>query len=1322
MPVPTDTLYNLDRLNRWFAVSSLGLFASILWIIWVDYDRPWRGFQDDYMVAQGTLAHLAYLETQTEGYQSIIAAARGDLEEARVVAKQRADERAELDRGFKTEKAKLDQVNIEYGNADAVVQVTRSEYEVALSEYGSDAPETAVVRDALDRQESELVALRMTKEGIEDAQKSIRTQIEEIDGDATDAAKRLGKLERVALDAAEKERQYTSILIKSVINAPLLDFTAPKGTPARHEIRQIVLPDVRQELNYLQTYTTDRCTTCHVAIADPSFSRGDLARRFERALPAVNEALLREGKAPLPLPAVPELPGEDSPELEPGRVTEFWDYLSADQQADYFSELSGLINAYLSATGRKEINVPDALLAHPNLDLFVHVDSPHPAARMGCTVCHEGNPQETDFVNAAHTPVDHHQEEEWKEKYYITAAFIPAMTFETVEHYWDRPMHPPKYSEAGCAKCHSRISDISEFRGESQAKSLNLGRDLFTRVGCIDCHHVDEIGVQRKVGPDLRRIAAKLPRPFTESWIFHPKRFRPSTWMPHLFMQENNGPGSENLLDRDPILRTETEVTAIADYLYALSQPWQPEPIPAGLMGDAERGKTLFNEVGCLACHANVAEFGRRMIVSDLQERMGRSARVAEALFEEMRYIDRVNYVMEHLPSDRDTVFAPDTIGDRPMFTRFAPELSSIASKVSREWLFGWLKDPVAYFPETRMPSMRLTDLEALDITEYLLTLGENRTFGAKRFATDDAHTEMADDLVFQILKTQNSERRSRMIMGDENSELTETLVNMLRGYLGEDEARSRLSSMDTRAKKMLFLGNKMIAHYGCYACHWIGGFEQSPPPGTDLSAWAIKPLAQLDFAFFDSAHRHIRTARPEVFGRVYRPEHEELIFWSRGENPEETITHTYAGFARHKMLNPRIWDREKIKGPYDKLKMPNFYFTEQQADALVTYLLSRRPSRVNGNLQVDYDSTLTGAIAEGRNLSRVLNCVGCHKIEGNAAVMHQYHTHTVGGETEFDEVSAPPWLRGEGAKVRHSWLYTFLNQVEMLRPWLKVRMPSFDLTEEETTTLVQYFAGISQRESAVLLGHLKKVDKYVDNAIATAEQGGATEASDGGSWFAADSLRETANYLASYCVKNRLVLKYDVDPALNTVEELRDGYAEVVARARFTADLFDVKFPFADQARPLVDESRFELGEQLFYELQCLACHVLGDPSVEGANPNPSAPNLDLTSKRLGQEWVYQWLQEPGAIQPGTKMPQWFGDGASAFASYPDQDRTELESRFGRTGESQMQLLMDFVYNAGVKNYTALQPGGAPGGDGDQTADGAEGEEDVEEEEEEDE
>ena len=45
----------------------------------------------------------------------------------------------------------------------------------------------------------------------------------------------------------------------------------------------------------------------------------------------------------------------------------------------------------------------------------------------------------------------------------------------------------------------------------------------------------------------------------------------------------------------------------------------------------------------------------------------------------------------------------------------------------------------------------------------------------------------------------------------------------------------------------------------------------------------------------------------------------------------------------------------------------------------------------------------------------------------------------------------APPNLLGEGQKVQQHWLFNFLKAPTPIRPWLKVRMPTFGLSDDET-------------------------------------------------------------------------------------------------------------------------------------------------------------------------------------------------------------------------------------------------------------------------------
>jgi hypothetical protein len=71
-------------------------------------------------------------------------------------------------------------------------------------------------------------------------------------------------------------------------------------------------------------------------------------------------------------------------------------------------------------------------------------------------------------------------------------------------------------------------------------------------------------------------------------------------------------------------------------------------------------------------------------------------------------------------------------------------------------------------------------------------------------------------------------------------------------------------------------------------------------------------------------------------------------------------------------------------------------------------------------------------------------------------------------------------------------------------------------------------------------------------------------------------------------------------------------------------------------------------------------------------------------------------WLIGPGRIQPGTKMPVLWPGGVSYFADFPEPDKSELETAYGAGGMEQMKLITDFLFDAGRRNATLVQPGAA--------------------------
>jgi len=248
------------------------------------------------------------------------------------------------------------------------------------------------------------------------------------------------------------------------------------------------------------------------------------------------------------------------------------------------------------------------------------------------------------------------------------------------------------------------------------------------------------------------------------------------------------------------------------------------------------------------------------------------------------------------------------------------------------------------------------------------------------------------------------------------DADVTEILTDYLRAVVPTDEANATVAAMSVEEQK-LDLGRRAIGRYGCYSCHEIKGFEDTQPIGIELSEEGSKLIARLDFAFL----------------------HE--------------IPHTKVDWFKQKLRVPRSYDRSRVLQPLERLRMPNFGFSEEEISLLTTAIMSfqsevqPRASRVPGSARND-------ALREGRNLVRRRNCVACHEIEGAG-----------GGYRELvdDPALAPPLLTPEGAKVKPDWLYAFFRGPITIRPWLNVRMPTFGLADSHWNTTLDYFAAISE-------------------------------------------------------------------------------------------------------------------------------------------------------------------------------------------------------------------------------------------------------------------
>jgi len=319
------------------------------------------------------------------------------------------------------------------------------------------------------------------------------------------------------------------------------------------------------------------------------------------------------------------------------------------------------------------------------------------------------------------------------------------------------------------------------------------------------------------------------------------------------------------------------------------------------------------------------------------------------------------------------------------------PNLIGLSQKVTPEWLAAWLKNPKAYNVETRMPNLRLAADEIADLVAYLMSRPAQPEFARSR--PPKADEKERDALVYDYL-TQ-----------------TKSVV----------EAKADVAKM-TPGEKDLFVGEKIIGHYGCSSCHAIPGFEKAKPIGVELSEWGNKPVHLLDFGF------------------VHLP-------------------HTRADWLAQKAGQPRSFDREKVKTFQEKLRMPQFSLSTAEIEAVETVVLGMQKDDMADALKVKVAGS-HGAVEAGRRIVKDYNCQGCHILEDKGGQIREAMT-----ANKIDLALAPPIIRGEGAKVQSDWLFSFLNAPRsgQIRPWLKVRMPTFEFNPDQLNGLTSYFASLDK-------------------------------------------------------------------------------------------------------------------------------------------------------------------------------------------------------------------------------------------------------------------
>lgn len=388
------------------------------------------------------------------------------------------------------------------------------------------------------------------------------------------------------------------------------------------------------------------------------------------------------------------------------------------------------------------------------------------------------------------------------------------------------------------------------------------------------------------------------------------------------------------------------------------------------------------------------------------------------------------------------------------------PDLTNVGTKVSREWIYKWLKEPrtvldkdgnvvvngVENEDEPRMPQFRLSEEELRGLSAFLSVQKRDAIPPAKFDPRVVAAWEKKPDTVEQgevrfrqmfcttchaIATTRAGQ--STLVGGNIGPELSKvgTKVNAdwlaawlrnpegylphtrmprygwsdedlykvtryIRAKLTDPSLLSNVPQLGAPTDAEVQMGKRLFMQKGCSSCHVIEGITAPAEFGPDLSQLGGKTISQLEFG-------------------------------------QSRIARNLISYIRAKVTDPI-----SVNGA---ARMPQYQLTPEDLEAVTTTLLSMtgEPAtpawtqlRVSAPRQEFHPAGEFGEIYER------YKCATCHKING------------YGG-------SLAPDLSYEGSRAQRAWLIDFMKNPQTLRPTLTLRMPQFNMSDHEAAVIADY-------------------------------------------------------------------------------------------------------------------------------------------------------------------------------------------------------------------------------------------------------------------------
>jgi len=548
-----ERYWDIHTLNKWFAISSVLFLISMAWTFIDDNDDEFKIYQREFRKMEIEISEQN-LQNEDELVKADRLSHEKDLADAEAKLNTQQIKLDELENNLAVLQAKHYNENMIYQGQKAEVDALKYLVESENAHQNNGDHHGPSYKDEYVAALDLLQEFRLIKEGTEieiseneDAIKSMRADVKLRLDELNIVLKQVNIIDN-KLKKIDRNRMTLANQVADVVrDLPILDFMDPY-----YKVNQVVVRDVKYDVNFAAVPKVDRCTSCHLGINNPDFT--DAPQPYTTH-PNLELYITSASKHPM------DKFGCTSCHAGRGRGTSFVSSThtpntSEDEERwkeEYDWEKMHhwlqpmLPTRYTQASCFKCHTNTSDLAGGEKLNFGLSL-----VDRAGCNGCHHNaNWPSQAKAGPDLRKINEKLDEDWVAKWVKNPSHFRYNTRMPAIFQQDNQKSPET-----TAYNNAEIAGITEylFKGKEKDRGKHSnryvgdaenGETLFNSIGCMGCHISESVpesapavnsyyNLTKLQGPNLIGLGSKVTSEWLYEWLMNPQDYMPTTRMPNL--------------------------------------------------------------------------------------------------------------------------------------------------------------------------------------------------------------------------------------------------------------------------------------------------------------------------------------------------------------------------------------------------------------------------------------------------------------------------------------------------------------------------------------------------------------------------------------------------------------------------------------------------------------------------------------------------------------------------------------------------------------------------------------------------------------------